>query len=166
MIGGLHLRFLWAGDILTLYATLSLLLPLFRVVGDRAFLIIASVLVLSPIAVDASRVLTDDGFYPTSALTEALAADDATHGSLWQVLRGVLAGGRAEFTDGCERSWLFRIWVIVDSNRAQKVLALFLIGLRVARRKLLIDPAVHRYLFRRDMFAGVAIGLSFCVLNW
>ena len=63
----------------------------------------------------------------------------------------------------------YKAYISVAPNEkpnAQKVLALFLIGLRVARRKLLIDPAEHRYLFRRDMFAGVAIGLSFCVLNW
>lgn len=166
LIGVLHLRFLWAGDILSLYAILGLLLPLFRGVGDRALLIIATVLLLSPIAVDATRVLTADAFYPAAPLAEALAADDALHGNRWQGLRSVPLGGWAEFTKACERSWLFRIWIIVDSNRPQKVLALFLIGLWIARRKLFADPAQHRPLLKRVCIAGMVIGLPFCVLNW
>ena len=166
LIGVLHLRFLWAGDILSLYAILGLMLPLFRVVGDRALPVIATVLLLSPIAVDAARVLTADAFYPAAPLAEALAADDVLHGNLWQVLRNVPLGSWAEFTNGCERSWLFRIWIIVDSNRPQKVLALFLIGLWIARRKLFADPVQHRDLLQRVMYTGFAIGLPFCVLNW
>jgi uncharacterized protein len=166
LIGWLHLRFLWAGDILSLYALLGLLLPLFRRVGDRALLIIATVLLLSPIAVDTARVLTSDAFYPAAPIAVLLDAADAKHGSLWQVLASVPDGGWAEFTTSCERSWLFRVWIIVDSNRPQKVLALFLIGLWIARRKLFADPAQHRMLLKRVTVAGFAIGLPFCVLNW
>lgn len=166
LIGILHLRFLWAGDILSLYAVLGLLLPLFRRVSDRALLIIATVLLLSPIAVDAGRVLTNDDFYPAGPIAEILDADDAKHGSRWQDLRAVPNGGWAEFTTGLERSWIFRIWIVVDSNRPQKVLALFLIGLWIARRKLFADPAQHRALLRRVCIAGFVVGLPICVLNW
>jgi uncharacterized protein len=166
LIGWLHLRFLWAGDILSLYALLGLLLPLFRRVGDLALLIIATVLLLSPIAVDAARVLTNDVFYPAAPIAALLDAADAEQGSLWQVLASVPNGGWPEFTTALKRSWLFRIWIIVDSNRPQKVLALFLIGLWIARRKLFADPAQHRALLQRVCIAGFAIGLPFCILNW
>ncbi len=166
LIGVLHLRFLWAGDILSLYAILGLLLPLFRRVSDRALLIIATVLLLSPIAVDAGRVLTDDVFYPASPIVTALDAEAAVNGSRSDAWRAVSAGGWKEFATICERFWLFRIWIIVDSNRPQKVLALFLIGLWIARRKLFADPAQHSELLQRVMSAGFTIGLPFCVLNW
>ncbi len=166
LIGVSHLRFLWAGDILSLYAILGLLLPLFRNVGDRALLIIATVLLLSPIAVDAARVLTDDNFYPAGPVAVALDADTAENGSRWEALRALGDGGWKEFTVACQRTWLFRIWIIVDSNRPQKVLALFLIGLWIARRKLFADTAKHRSLLRRVCIAGMALGIPFCVLNW
>jgi uncharacterized protein len=166
LIGVLHLRFLWAGDILSLYAILGLLLPLFRRVSDRAVLIIATVLLLSPIAVDAARVLTNDAFYPAAPINRAMESDDAIHGSLWQLIGSVPAGGWAEFNTSNERSWLLRIWIIVDSNRSQKVLALFLIGLWIARRKLFADPARHSALLKRVSIAGLVIGLPFCFLNW
>ena len=38
LIGGLHLIFLWSGDILLLYALLGMLLPLFRHLSDRRLL--------------------------------------------------------------------------------------------------------------------------------
>lgn len=166
LIGVLHLRFLWAGDILSLYAILGLLLPLFRRVSDRALLIIATVLLLSPIAVDTARVLTDDAFHPSGPIKMALEAEAAENGNRWEAWRAVSTGGWKEFTTICERFWLFRIWIIVDSNRPQKVLALFLIGLWIARRKLFADPAQHREQLKRVMVAGFALGLPFCVLNW
>ncbi|MCB9179413.1 MAG: hypothetical protein H6590_08345 [Flavobacteriales bacterium] len=49
VIGWIHLRYLWAGDILFLYAVLGLVLPLFRKLSDRALLITAAGLILSPI---------------------------------------------------------------------------------------------------------------------
>ncbi|MBK9175241.1 MAG: DUF418 domain-containing protein [Flavobacteriales bacterium] len=166
LIGVLHLRFLWAGDILSLYAILGLLLPLFRHVGDRALLVIATVLLLSPIAVDTARVLTNDAFYPAGKVADALEAEAAVKGSRREVWLAVSTGGWKEFTTICERFWLFRIWIILDSNRPQKVLALFLIGLWIARRKLFADPTRHRTLFKRICIAGATIGLPFCVLNW
>jgi len=166
LIGVLHLRFLWAGDILSLYAILGLLLPLFRRVGDRALLIIATLLLLSPIALDAARVLTDDAFYPAGPIITALDAEAALNGNRWEAWRAVADGGWAEFTTLCERFWLFRIWLIVDGNRPQKVLALFLIGLWIARRKLFADPAQHRALLKRVCIGGFTLGLPFCTLNW
>ena len=166
LIGWVHLRYLWAGDILSLYALLGLLLPLFRRVGDRALLVIATVLILSPIAVDAARMLTDDAFNPAAPLEVVLDADTEENGSLWEAIRTLPTGGWAEFTSVCKRTWILRAWLIVDSNRPQKVLGLFLIGLWIARRKLFADPVQHRKMLRRVLVGGLAIGLPFCTLNW
>ena len=166
LIGVLHLRFLWAGDILSLYAILGLLLPLFRRVSDRALIIIATVLLLSPIAVDAARVLTDNAFQPAAPFAEAMEAQAAANGDMFEAWRAVPEGGWAEFTTLNERTWLFRIWMLVDGNRPQKVLALFLIGRWIARRKLFADPATHRVLLKRITIVGLVVGLPFCTLNW
>src|SRR5690606_7237680 len=64
VIGALHLRLIWEGDILLLYAMLVLLLPLFRKLRDRTLLVFACVLILLPVALDTITVFTDGAFFP------------------------------------------------------------------------------------------------------
>ena len=59
LIGFMHLMFLWAGDILLLYALVGMILPLFRNVSDRKLLTIASIFILFPIVIDTMRVVLD-----------------------------------------------------------------------------------------------------------
>jgi uncharacterized protein len=166
LIGWLHLRYLWAGDILTLYAALGLMLPLFRRVGDRALLVIATVLILSPIAVDPAVILSGGSFDPVAPIDRALAADEARNGPLSDALRGLPAISWQGLEKLTERTVLLRAWIVVSSNRPQKVLGLFLIGLWIARRKLYADPQRHRPLLKRVFFGGLLLGLPFCTLNW
>ena len=81
IIGWLHLRFIWAGDILFLYALLGLLLPLFRGLSDRALLIAAAALILSPIAIDAAVVITEARFDPAGPFIRWMEASDAQYGN-------------------------------------------------------------------------------------
>jgi uncharacterized protein len=166
LIGWLHLRYLWAGDILLLYAVLGLLLPLFRRVGDRALLVVATVLILSPIAVDSAVILSDGAFDPVASIDRALEADEAQHGPLREAMSGLPTISWQEFGQLTERTVLMRAWIIVSSNRPQKVLGLFLIGLWIARRKLYLDPHRHRPLLKRVLQGGLLLGLPFCTLNW
>ena len=57
LFGAAHLFFLWEGDILLLYSLIGLLLPLFRRCSDKALLIWASALILSPILIDTIKIL-------------------------------------------------------------------------------------------------------------
>ena len=57
LIGAGHLFLLWEGDILMLYALIGMLLPLFRKCSDKALLIWAAALIVSPILIDVVKVL-------------------------------------------------------------------------------------------------------------
>lgn len=166
VIGWLHLRYLWGGDILALYALLGLLLPLFRRAADRALLIIATLLILSPIAVDTANLLTGGAYDPVRPIDKAIMADEAVNGPIPEAFQAAANGGWAEFQTLAKRGVLLRAWIIVSSNRPQKVLGLFLLGLWVARRKLFVDPAQHRRPLSRVCVAGFAMGLPFCTLYW
>lgn len=167
LIGWLHLRYLWAGDILFLYALLGLLLPLFRNLSERLLLGLAAVLILCPIAVDAVVVLTESRIDPVKPLERLLEARDAELGyTTFDAMLAVPDGGWREFLIQNDRTWLFRFEHLVMTNRAPKVLGLFLLGLWVARRKLFVDPSTHTALLRRICIGGFALGLPFNVLMW
>jgi uncharacterized protein len=167
LIGWLHLRFVWAGDILFLYAVLGLLLPLFRGLGDRALLICAAALVLSPIAIDAGVVLTGMRFDPVRPVLGLLEASDARFGnSTVEAFVALPDGGWKELMHANERGWLFRFVHLIESNRLPKVLGLFLFGLWVSRHKLFVDVDAHASLLKRLCIAGFALGLPFSVLLW
>ncbi|HMQ75164.1 MAG TPA: DUF418 domain-containing protein [Flavobacteriales bacterium] len=167
VIGWLHLRYLWAGDILFLYAVLGLLLPLFRGLGDRALLLTAAALILSPIAIDAAVVLTQARFDPVAPWVRALEASDATYGnSTFDAFLAAPQGGWKAFTEMNARGWLFRFVHLVESNRIPKVLGIFLLGLWVSRRRLFVDVDRHGTLLKRLCIGGFALGLPASALLW
>jgi uncharacterized protein len=167
-IGWLHLRYLWNGDILFLYALLGLLLPLFRNVRDRTLLIVAGGLLLMPLAIDALNVLTEDAFDPgTWPRALAIARRDALGHTPDEMRYSVLTGGLHEFAENRKAGWLFRIGNLLSTNRLPKVSAMFLIGLWVSRRRIFADPAAHAPMLRRVLGIGALIGLPGCMLmHW
>ena len=167
VIGWLHLRYLWEGDILFLYAVLGMLLPLFRKVGDRALLIVAAVLLLAPIGIDAVKVATAGAFDPAAGVRAMAEASDRELGvPLNEVNTMVPKGGIREFIAYQDGAYLWRFTDLLNSNRIFKVPAMFLLGLWVSRRKLFVDPAAHRKLLRRACIGGFAIGLPGSLLLW
>lgn len=167
IIGWLHLRYLWAGDILFLYALLGLLLPLFRKISDRALLIAAASLILLPVAIDATVVLTHARFDPVEPLVHILEASDARYGdSTFDAFLASADGGWSAFREMNARGWLFRFVHLVESNRPMKVLGLFLLGLWVSRRKLFVDVGSHAGLLKRICIGGIVVGLPGSVLMW
>lgn len=167
VIGWLHLRCLWAGDILFLYAVLGLLLPLFRGLGDRALVIIAAALILSPIAIDAAVVLSDARFDPVAPVVQWMEASDASYGdSTFDAFRSLPDGGWPEFFRTNARGWIFRCVHLVESNRLPKVLGLFLLGLWISRRRLFADVDQHAPLLKKLCVAGFVVGLPSSVVMW
>jgi len=167
IIGWLHLRHLWAGDILFLYALLGLVLPLFRRLNDRALLITAAALILSPIVIDAAVVLTNARFDPVAPVVQWMEANDARFGNTtFDAFLALPDGGWNELIHANDRGWIFRFVNLIESNRLPKVLGLFLLGLWVSRRKLFVDVEAHAALLKRLCIGGFVLGLPFSVLMW
>lgn len=166
VLGWLHLRYLWPGDILFLYALLGLVLPLFRRLGQRALLGIAVALLLCPIAIDAAVVLTHGAFDPVApALALHEAREQALGGPTVPALMATADGGWRELMAANAHGWSFRLVHLVESNRVPKVLGLFVLGLWVARRGLFADPAQHSTLLKRLCWLGFAVGLPAAVFQ-
>jgi uncharacterized protein len=69
LVGLFHLLFLWAGDILILYAFMGFFLPLFRKMSGKKLLTRAAILLLFPIIVDACVELF--GWHPVAPAIRA-----------------------------------------------------------------------------------------------
>ncbi len=167
LIGAMHMRLLWEGDILFLYAVLGMLLPLFRHVRDRSLVIIAVALLLSPILLDASTVLSDGRFAPAAPIHAAALAEDKSFGFEGGIpAHYVPDGGWKEFMVWQHGGWIWRIEGLIGTNRIPKVFALFLLGLWVTRRGIFRDPSAHSTLLRKVALIGAIIGLPCSVLLW
>lgn len=155
--GLIHMVFIWHGDILTLYALLGMLLPLFMNLSDRALIRWIAGLLLAPIAI--------------YALTYV-----ASESPLWGALSRLSAELKVELGYG-DRSLLemrtsesvrevFFVNVLsviprpmsyLLSGRYPQVLGLFLCGLFIARR--LPTVAAGRIPLTRKTIAVFATGL-------
>ncbi len=159
VIGLCHLIFLWAGDILILYAAMGMLLPLFGRATDRGLLVWAAGLLLLPVALDI--------FVPSlraclsAPLVEATSRFHDMAGITEQSFPVWLAGARSygEVLDFNVAGSFIRLQEFVEGHRAPKVLGLFLVGLWIGRRKIYSDLAAHRDLLRRVALWGGAVGL-------
>lgn len=164
LIGLFHLLFLWAGDILILYALMGFFLPLFRNVSDKKLLIFASVLLLFPIAIDAGVEIFGWNFAaPAISATEYFhgkAGIDAHNFPVWlveeqsyiDVLKFNLAGS------------FIRMQEFIDGNRVFKVLGLFLLGLYIGRKGIYANLIENKASLKKVMKYGLIIGFPTSIL--
>lgn len=164
LIGLFHLLFLWAGDILILYAFMGFFLPLFRNVSDKKLLIFASVLLLFPIAIDAGVEIFGWNFAaPAISATEYFhgkAGIDAHNFPVWlvekqsyiDVLKFNLAGS------------FIRMQEFIDGNRVFKVLGLFLLGLYIGRKGIYANLIENKASLKKVMKYGLIIGFPTSIL--
>lgn len=158
LIGLFHLLFLWAGDILILYAFLGFFLPLFRHVSNKKLLIYSGILIMLPIAVDACVELFGWNLAAPAVSATAYfhnqAGITAQNFPVWlvesqsysEVLKFNLAGS------------FIRMQEFIDGNRAFKVLGLFLLGLYIGRTCIYANLHDHKPLLRKVMKYGFIIG--------
>jgi uncharacterized protein len=138
LIGFLHLMFLWAGDILLLYALTGLMLPLFRNISNKKLLIISAVLILFPIIIDSFKVLSDHRFTLEIPVKKALQFFNEKNGitgdnfSIW-LLEGKNYSDVLKFN--LSGSFI-RCMEFIEGNRVYKVLGLFILGLYIGRNKI------------------------------
>lgn len=162
LIGAGHLFLLWEGDILFLYALIGFSLPLFRKCSDRSLLIIAALLIASPLLFDFSSVIFH---YKNGDVLEKIAqtvdkrtgipTDDSfasylyKDGAGWQEWRNWQASG-----------YLYRYSYILDSNRIPKVLGMFLLGFYAGRKLIYAKLENYISMFRKLRFWGLIIGIT------
>ncbi|MDR0976525.1 MAG: DUF418 domain-containing protein [Prevotellaceae bacterium] len=163
-IGLAHLLFLWAGDILILYALMGMLLPLFLGVSNRALLRWALLLLLFPIVIDAvidlwhwnlsaPAIRATEYFHHLYGITpERFPVWLAEQQTYADVLRFNTAGS------------FIRLQEFIDGNRPFKVLALFLLGLYIGRKQLYARPGENKKLFKQVLIYGTLVGLPASVL--
>ncbi len=159
VIGLFHLIFLWAGDIVILYAFVGLFLPLFRNAGNKKLLIFSTVLIFFPVLIDICIVL-----FRWNLASPAINATQYFHGMVgitdenfpvWLVeaqhYRQVV-----EFNLGGS---FIRIQEFIEGNRVFKVLGLFLLGLYIGKNKLYAKLENNTALLKKVRFYGLLIGI-------
>jgi uncharacterized protein len=164
LIGVGHLIFLWAGDILVLYAAIGMLLPLLRGVSDRKLLVFSALLLVFPIAMDALVAAFDWNLSAPVDRAMRLLHDRAgitnenfpvwlaEAGSYGDVLKFNVAGA------------FIRMREFIEGNRVPRVLGIFLLGLWVGRKAIYADLEGGRRLLKRTALWGAAIGVPTSIL--
>jgi len=164
LIGLSHLLFLWAGDILILYAFAGFFLPLFKNTPNKKLLLYGIGLLLFPILIDAGVemfgwnlsapvIRATQYFHSKAGITEENFPIWLVESQNYlDVLRFNLAGS------------FIRMQEFIDGNRAFKVLGLFLIGLYIGRNKIYANLEDNKTLLKKGIRYGFTIGLPTSVL--
>ncbi|SDB58402.1 uncharacterized protein SAMN03097699_2305 [Flavobacteriaceae bacterium MAR_2010_188] len=161
IIGLIHIYFLWEGDILILYALLGMLLPLFINVSNRWLLIFSGLLILSPILIDAAKMVFDfrlGGWLESIAISidkrTGIPLDDGFRRYLYRD-----GSGWQEYRNWQQSGLFYRFTGILDSNRIPKVLGMFLLGYYVGRNKIYANLHQYKNLFKKILIYGLIIGI-------
>lgn len=165
LIGAGHIFFLWEGDILLLYSLIGLLLPLFRKCSDKALLIWAAALILSPILIDAIKVLLN---IQTGEFLEVVAkridtangvpTDDSYAGYLYKE-----GSGWKEWRNWQRSGFFWRYSDLLESNRIPKVLGMFLLGFFAGRKMIYANLENYVSLFKQIRRWGLVVGIPSAV---
>jgi uncharacterized protein len=163
LIGFIHCKYVWEGDILLLYALIGLLLPLFRKCKDRTLVIWAIALILSPIFIDVLKIIfhvrTGDFLEIIAQRIDkatGLPADDS-----WRTYLYPPKGGWHEWRNWQESGIFYRYAYIIESNRIPKVLGLFLLGFYAGRKMIYANLEQYKPLLKKLRKWGFIIGIPF-----
>lgn len=164
VMGALHATLLWAGDILVTYAVMGAVLLVFRNCRPMTLLVwsgsLLAFMTLVGLTLGGLLMLAAGGAEGAAAFAEHEARSRAQFD---QALRVYASGTFTEVTaqriDDLSGVYAFTLMICGD------VLAMFLLGLYLARQRVLHEPAVRRgLLWRVVLFAG-PLGLAANVVN-
>ena len=161
LIGAGHLFLLWEGDILFLYALIGMSLPLFRKFSDRALVVTATLLILSPIILDCLYILFHAK--PGDGLERLAMSTDIRNGiptdSTYANYLFKSGSGFHEWRNWQASGWAYRYSYILDSNRIPKVLGMFLLGFYAGRKMLYLHLENYVWLFKKLRLWGFVVGI-------
>jgi uncharacterized protein len=161
LFGLCHSLLLWDGDILFFYALAGMFLPLFRNIGNRTLLCLALLLLVSPIAFDFLKIISDGKWnIANSFLVKATAIDkkngiEGLYPGNWLIIHDTYTDILKWSQSGFWWSWYLRL----DSNRIVKVFAMFLLGLYVGRNELYLHLRANKTFLERIRRWGYVIGI-------
>lgn len=164
-IGVIHSLF-WDGDILTLYALLGLLLPIFHDIRERTLLLLAaaSIFIVPPVGI---WLVTLFGWGPheplyglSYAIAHAMGANTAPDQAITWAARPDLLSWLSWTWSGMPVSWGLRL----ESWRIPKVLGIMLVGMVVGRRLANGTLLDDRRLLKRVLAIGLSVGLPLTIV--
>jgi uncharacterized protein len=160
LIGIFHVVLLWWGDILTYYAILGFVLLLFRNTKPRRLLVWAFVFLLVPLLFSVAftglvRLADDAG---QIASVETLEAQ--YQASYAQALTTYQSGSFAAMIEQRLQDYAFASLGQVFGGTFFIVLAMFLLGLYVGKRRLLQNAQEHLPFFKRVFVWSSVLGLA------
>ena len=165
-IGFLHML-IYPGDILRTYALLGFVLLMFWKRASKTVLLAAVICLVAPYAfegVSQGLALPTDPEIATVAQRDAHEAWTLRGAWSQREVRVLTQGSVSDVVvfnlhDDVRHGPYWGLWPFPMSWHSSWYLALFLLGLYVARRRLLEDISAHRIFFRRVLRWGLGIGL-------
>lgn len=162
LIGLAHAFLLWSGDILAIYAVFGFLLLLFRVRSQKTIVVWTIICLLIPIVITAAgagfielgRSIPEAAAEIDKAFAETVAGYEAL---IEQSLRVYSQGSFGEIMAQRAQDTGFLYFTLIFWG--PNILAMFLIGLYVGRRKFLQNVTAHLPLIRKVMWWGLGLGL-------
>lgn len=159
-IGAIHAVFIWAGDILLLYALLGLTMPRFARKSNDALLRWTIWLLATPALLYVAAL----GIWAVAA--PAAPAGTASAASPGALPANILAIFEAVGTGGVREAFIGNLvflagrWAdLFVTMRFPKVLGMFVLGLWMVRTGLALSPAAHRPALVRWSLLGWGVGL-------
>ncbi len=160
-IGLVHVTFIWAGDILVLYALLGFLLPSFHRMSDRGLLLwglalVFPVSIAGPMLMETLGVALEAPFFAAGdAIWEALGYRDETHPA-FEVLS---AGSAFDLVAWNLPGVFFNVGDRLGNWRVTKVLGTMVLGLWSGRRLVEGSLIENSRLLWGTVLVGVLIGV-------
>lgn len=162
LIGVVHMVLIWDGDILTFYALLGFALPLFRRWSDRALLIAAVVLLLSPlVGVPLFQALGLAPHLPFQQLSFAIGSALGADGIGQDIVAWLRRKDFYAYVAWVLSGWPWAFSTRIEGWRLPKILGIMLIGMVLGRRIAAGQPPLSRRGLWLVLIVGVAFGLLF-----
>ena len=162
LFGALHIVLLWWGDILHLYAVIGVLLLFFINRSPKALLVWSVILIIIPVIILGGL----------TALAAAVGGTDTADPHFTQFLDEQVQTSLQVYSQGSfieiihQRLADFSFIVAYSIIMAPHVLALFLLGVYAAKKRLFQDIDANGPLLRKAWLWGLIVGISFVFLQF